>query len=386
MSAPCHRRGVTFKQNTHPSQRLQSILLLLMPTVHNLVTSLGTRSIMISTRVRRGILLIVLAGADALISSKSRRFGGMRVGPRRVFRASADESERRPVATTIASSFDKTMLSRYACTRYQRYDGNMTSTMEASCPNQTVVDIAFKCLDLARRAPSGFNAQPYKLVLVHSPEQKKAMAKHCIGGNAYRVRDSDCTAIFLADREVVRSMPKYGSFLKATSEKRSGQRGPLLKIQVLIAMFSSGYPLPRILSVPISFCVRAAVSVLSILIGRWMPLPSLSGAETWATKNTMLVAMAYMLGCTANGVSTTPMEGFNGPGIRNALKIPRRYSIPLIVSTGMPYLRPVDATETLADSSDDVGMKHGKPGTNSGTPRYPIDEVIFGDVFGAAMA
>ena len=116
-----------------------------------------------------------------------------------------------------------------------------------------------------------------------------------------------------------------------------------------------------------------------------MPLPSLSGAETWATKNTMLVAMAYMLGCTANGLSTSPMEGFNGPGIRKALKIPRRYSIPLIVSTGLPYQRITEEVETITDSSDDVGMTHGKPGTDNSTPRYSMEDIVFGDVFGSAM-
>ena len=308
---------------------------------------------------------------------------------RMAFKASADDwSPISPLAITpdlMARSFDKAILGRYACTRFKRYDGNISSTLEGSPANATVVDLALKCLDLARRAPSGFNAQPYKLILVHSPTHKKAMSKHCIGGNAYRVRDSDCTVVFLADREVSRTMPMFKTFLKATSDKWNGKRGAILKIQGLITMFSSGYPLPRILSVPISFCVRTAISVLSIFIGRWMPLPSLSGAETWATKNTMLVAMTYMLGCTANGLSTSPMEGFNGPGIRNALKIPRRYSIPLIVSTGLPYQRPTKEVKTTIDSSDDVGMIHGQPETDNGTPRYPTEDIVFGDVFGSTM-
>jgi nitroreductase len=326
---------------------------------------------------------------NALVSNKMVLNSWKMIETRKQKMASVhDWSPSTPSAITpdlMARSFDKTILGRYACTRFKRYDGNISSTLEASSANTTVVDLAFKCLDLARRAPSGFNAQPYKLLLVHSPTQKKEMSKHCIGGNAYRVRDSDCTVVFLADREVTRSMPTYRSFLRATSNKWNGKRGALLKIQGLITMFSSGYPLPRILSVPLSFCVRTAIAILNIFIGRWIPLPSLSGAETWATKNTMLVAMAYMLGCTANGLSTSPMEGFNGPGIRKALKIPRRYSIPLIVSTGLPYQRLTEEVETISDSSDDVGMTHGKPGTDNSTPRYTMEDIVFGDVFGSAM-
>ena len=341
------------------------------------------------------MFVILVRFTDALdVSKKPTISFREKIGAKRqelVFMASPSSDDNDLDATDdispeiMSRSFKKAVLGRYACTRFQRFDGNASSTLAASPSNTTVVETAFKCLDLARRAPSGFNSQPYKLLLVHSPKQKEAMAKHCIGGNAYRVRDSDCTAIFLADREVVRSMPGYTSFLVSTSEKWKGKRLVLLKIQGLIAMFSSGYPLPRILSVPISFCVRTVASVLSVLIGRWMPLPSLGGAETWATKNTMLVAMAYMLGCSANGLSTSPMEGFNGPGIRNALKIPRRYSIPLIVSTGMPYKKSIDDMELKSDSSDDVGMSHGKSGTGSGTPRYSTNDVVFGDIFGSAM-
>ena len=69
------------------------------------------------------------------------------------------------------------------------------------------------------------------------------------------------------------------------------------------------------------------------------------------------------------------MEGIRVNGIRRALNIPRRYAIPIIVSTGNAYRRPVE-------SSDDVGMDHGRPGTKAATPRYDKDEMIFGEQFG----
>jgi nitroreductase len=247
-----------------------------------------------------------------------------------------------------------------------------------------VVQQALECLNLARRAPSGFNAQPYKLVLVNTPEQKQKLARYCIGHNAHRVRDSDCTAVFLADREAVRTLGFYKSFLLSNNPKWKERPWGLFKIQAIIALFSSGYPLPRILAVPISFGVRLGMSCLSIITFRRLLLPSLAGAETWSTKNTMLVAMAYMLGCTSRNLATCPMEGFNASGVRKALNIPRRYSIPIIVSTGRPFVRPKDAAATEADSSDDMGMTHGSPskGSINSSPRYQPKDVVYQDLFG----
>ena len=287
-------------------------------------------------------------------------------------------------SSSVKSGFDAILLNRYACTRFERYDGNSTTTDSPSPSNPEVVKEAMECLDLARRAPSGFNAQPYKLVLVNTPEQKRALSRYCVGHNAHRVRDSDCTAVFLADRETARTMGAYRYFLISNNPKWKDRKWGLRKLQAVITLFSSGYPLPRFLAVPISFGVRLAMSCLSVITGRRLVLPSLGSAETWSTKNTMLVAMAYMLGCTSRGLATCPMEGYNAGGVRKALKIPRRYSVPLIVSTGIPYVRPEGAAATEPDSSDDIGITHGSPakGSENSTPRYPVDDILYQDAFG----
>lgn len=296
-----------------------------------------------------------------------------------------------------AQHFDDIVLNRYACTRFERYDGITTTTEIPSPSNPNVIQQAFRCLDLARRAPSGFNVQPYKLLMVSTLQQKQKLARYCIGHNAHRVRDSDCTAVFLADREVVRTMgATYRSLLlshhKNSNNKRKQQRPwwKLFKIQAVISLFSSGYPsCPRIVAVPISFGVRLAMSCLSVMTFRRLVLPSLSSAETWTTKNTMLVAMTYMLGCTSRGLVTCPMEGYNAGGVRRALNIPRRYSIPIIVSTGHAYrrVRPKEdaaaaRADNYPDSSDDMGMTHASPGSNYSTPRYEFNDIVYQDTFG----
>jgi hypothetical protein len=73
------------------------------------------------------------------------------------------------------------------------------------------------------------------------------------------------------------------------------------------------------------------------------------------------------------------MEGYDARGIKMALGITPsgRYSIPLIVSTGLPYQQMTG--EEKGDETDDVGLSHGRENMS---PRYPIENVIFGNTFG----
>eukprot|EP00970_Alexandrium_tamarense_P017064 scaffold8118_cov187-Alexandrium_tamarense.AAC.1 len=78
------------------------------------------------------------------------------------------------------------------------------------------------------------------------------------------------------------------------------------------------------------------------------------------------------------------MEGFDANGVRKVLGIPggKRYGIPLIVSTGLPY-RYNNGTNGEEDV-DDVGLSHG--GENDMSPRYPLEEVVFGNAFGESFS
>lgn len=293
--------------------------------------------------------------------------------------------------SAMAVTFDSINRCRYACTRFRRHaepkkiQTQPASTKKAAEPtasesDKTVIRQALNCLNIARRAPSGFNSQPYRLLMVSSVEAKEALAKCCHGRNADRVRDSDATVLFLADREWGRDMGRFGIFLDVgdTSKGKAMNKWVKRKIQALVLLFSSGYPLPRFLSAPISFLVRSIIGAIGTITRRRLLVPTLSSAETWSTKNTMLVAMSYMLAATSRGLATCPMEGLWAQGARRALGIPRRYAIPLIVSTGAPYHTPTAGL----DEADDVGMVHGA-GSNKATPRYSLRDVVYADTFGS---
>ncbi|KAL7510075.1 hypothetical protein ACHAXN_007026 [Cyclotella atomus] len=353
----------------------------------------------------RSIVSILRQQADGIVSDVKGKYNSTQVDTTSQISSSKPIHQ---VDTNSVDIFNNIVNARYACTRFQRYqeppiNGDNTTTTTAataSLSNPKVIEAALQCLSLSQRAPTGFNAQPYRVVLVHESNRKMELSQYCIGRNADRIRDSDCTAIFLSDKEVGRDWRRFQDFLvdnmedgSANAENRAKTRArrplskaALNKMRVLILLFSSGYPFPRILARPFSFCLRVAMSIFALL-GRILKsilkifpsnliLPTLSSSETWSQKNCMLVAMTYMLACTSRGLSTCPMEGFDAQGIRNTLGIPRRFGIPLIVSTGTRYWGD-------DENVDDVGVRHGDGSLSS--PRYPMEEVVFGNEFGCRI-
>ena len=64
-------------------------------------------------------------------------------------------------------------------------------------------DLLREIMATAQRAPSSFNTQPYKVVLVRDNEYKLALAEGMIGdSNKKLVLTADTSAVFLADLEV----------------------------------------------------------------------------------------------------------------------------------------------------------------------------------------
>lgn len=80
----------------------------------------------------------------------------------------------------------------------------------------------------------------------------------------------------------------------------------------------------------------------------------------WAFKQATFAAATLLFAVEEYGLGACPMEGFDEARARQALEIPERYAIPVIVAIGYP-----------------------KEGTQShATPRLPPTEVVFDGKFG----
>lgn len=72
-------------------------------------------------------------------------------------------------------------------------------------------------LSITQRAPSSFNIQPYRLILLQDPQLRDKIATQAmLGANGGRVRTAPVTVVFAADLESSRLMPKVVDLFKKT--------------------------------------------------------------------------------------------------------------------------------------------------------------------------
>ena len=176
-------------------------------------------------------------------------------------------------------------------------------------------------------APSSFNFQPYKIILVSSRDLKEVLARTACFGyqNTSKVANCSVLAVFLGD--------KIPSDLtnKVVALEAAGGADP-------------GY----VTSLPQKTAFLGSSTS--------------AGAEAWSEKNTAFAAQNYMLAATALGLSTCCMEGFDARRVISLLEIPeRRYSVPFIIATGFPMQGARTARKKV---------------------RFPLEEVVYADSFG----
>ena len=187
-------------------------------------------------------------------------------------------------------------------------------------------------VELTARTPSGFNLQPYRVILVSDTRARERLAATAMLGaaNAGRVRDAPLVAVFAADLASLQCVPEVQEM-----EARSGSKSPayLRELPFAAAAFAGGGGgggAPR----ACPSLAGAAVGALSALTGAAMPPLGVPGIA-WAYKQTALAAMSYVLAATSLGLCTRMMEGLDPGRGAEAVGLPQgRFSVPLVVVTG----------------------------------------------------
>lgn len=157
-----------------------------------------------------------------------------------------------------------------------------------------------RVVEMAARTPSGFNLQPWSLIVLRTPDDKLRLQKRAM--NQQKISDAPVTLIVLADRsgwkddnpfveKTFLEMIRAGS---ATEEKRQ--------------WFSKART------------------------GLYGKTPETELA--FACKNTGFFAMSLMLAAKSVGLDTHPMDGFNHDGVREEFNIPDQYWVPLLIAVG----------------------------------------------------
>lgn len=111
---------------------------------------------------------------------------------------------------------------------------------------------------------------------------------------------------------------------------------------------------------------RTACEALSPL----QPMPTMEGIESWSVKNTSLMVQTFVLAATSHELATCMMEGYDSRRLKEILRVPDRYAVPMAVAVGYEY-----EEEGVRDET--------KEGVRSA--RLSAEEVFFGDVFGGEL-
>jgi len=157
-------------------------------------------------------------------------------------------------------------------------------------------------IDLAAKAPSSFNLQPWNLMVLRDTATKEKLK--ALAWDQPKVVEAPVTLIVLADKD-------------------GWQEGHPTVEKNWQEMLGSGAMEPE----QRDWFLNAAKSLYA-----WSPEASLA----YAVKNTGFFAMGLMYAATSLGLETHPMDGFDHEGVREAFKIPDNYWIPLLLAVGYP--------------------------------------------------
>ena len=152
-------------------------------------------------------------------------------------------------------------------------------------------------IDAGLHAPSGYNMQPWRFIVVQHPEQKTRL--RAASYNQAKVEEASAVIVACGDRD--------------------GWRKDLEEM----------LRLGRAAGMPESYAAQAASSVPSYLSGM-----SFDQMTAWLNKMVMLAFTSMMLMAEVMNYDTAPMEGFEQQKVCETLKLPMSYWVVGLLAIG----------------------------------------------------
>jgi nitroreductase len=152
-------------------------------------------------------------------------------------------------------------------------------------------------VDAGLHAPSGYNMQPWRFIVVQQPEQKKRL--RAASYNQAKVEEASAVIVACGDRD---------GWRKDLDEMlRLGRAGGM----------------------PESYAAQASNSVPAYMSG--MSYEDMTG---WLNKMVMLAVTSMMLMAEVMGYDTAPMEGFEQQKVCETLRLPMSYWVVALLAVG----------------------------------------------------
>jgi nitroreductase len=153
-----------------------------------------------------------------------------------------------------------------------------------------------KILQAGLQAPSGYNLQPWRFIVVRSPEQKKKL--RAASFNQAKVEEASVMIVACGDAD----------------GWRSGDLDEMLR-------------LGRLGGMPENYAEQAKTTIPNYLSNH----PNMA---LWLNRHVMLAFTHMLLMAEVLGYDTAPMEGFEEEKVREVLKLPLSYFVVALLGIG----------------------------------------------------
>jgi nitroreductase len=180
-------------------------------------------------------------------------------------------------------------------------------------------------LDAGLHAPSGYNMQPWRFIVVQSPEQKRKL--RAASYNQGKVEEASAVIVACGDAD--------------------GWRRDL---DLMLELGRKG-------GMPESYAAQAQSSVPNYLSSF-----SSGQMQAWLNKQVMLAFTHMLLMAEVLGYDTAPMEGFEQDKVHEALRLPLSYWVVALLAVG-----------------------HAKGADKFDGGRFELGHTVFGEEFGKAL-
>lgn len=178
-------------------------------------------------------------------------------------------------------------------------------------------------LKLGTQAPSGYNLQPWRFVVVRDPENRKRLQAAAFGQP--KVAEAPVVIIALGMKEEWKE--RADEVFSEGAERGAGNPATWQK---------------------------AKEGALQFLTG-------MQQMEVWVNRHTMIAVTTMMLVAESYGFDTAPMEGFNAAAVKEAFDIPEEAEVVALLAIG-----------------------RGAPPEKAYPGRFPLERIVYSERYGEA--
>ncbi|KAK8795758.1 hypothetical protein WA158_000414 [Blastocystis sp. Blastoise] len=187
--------------------------------------------------------------------------------------------------------------------------------LDKEIPQGVLEDI----LTATQSVPTSINAQPYKILVVRSKEDKEKLAETMLLGNERFVKTAAATVLFLYDKQPYKLQSEYCELQRAAGHSDAGVKGHAKMLNNIA---------------PSNCIMKLFIRTHMWITGLYSNVIRRGPADAWSDSNTSYAVMQFCILCQAAGLGNIILGGYDSNRINKKFNIPSRYGVSVAVVVG----------------------------------------------------